>query len=114
MPVMSPVTGPDGKPIGPMTGGGPVDYKEIGTQIEARGAPLGDGRFDVELSVADSAVATPEQNSGAGQATLPVIRTFTSTNNLVLRDGQTRQFTAATDRITGEVVRVDVTLRVVK
>ena len=34
--------------------------------------------------------------------------------DLVLRDGQTRQFTAAADRITGEVVKVDVTLKVVK
>jgi hypothetical protein len=39
---------------------------------------------------------------------------MTAANNLVLRDGQTRQFTAATDRVTGEVVKVDVTLRVVK
>jgi hypothetical protein len=31
-----------------------------------------------------------------------------------LRDGETTQFTAATDRINGEVVRVEVTLNVVK
>jgi hypothetical protein len=45
---------------------------------------------------------------------MPVFRSFRSTNTLVLRDGQTRQFTAATDRVSGEVVRIDVTLNVVK
>jgi hypothetical protein len=33
---------------------------------------------------------------------------------LVMKDGQTREFTAATDRVSGEVVRISVTLRVVK
>ena len=46
--------------------------------------------------------------------TLPVIRSFRASNNVVLKDGQTRQFTAAADRITGEVVKVDVTLKVAK
>ena len=44
----------------------------------------------------------------------PVIRQFRSMNTMVLRDGQTRQFTVATDRVNGEVVRIEVTLRVVK
>jgi hypothetical protein len=56
-------------------------------------------------------VATPQ---GAPATALPVIRTFRASNNLVLRDGQTRQFTAGADRITGEVVKVDVTLKVAK
>jgi hypothetical protein len=110
---MSPAAATDGKPVG-AAGGSPVQYQEIGTQVDARAAMLPDGRFDVELSVGDSAIATPERDAAAGSSTLPVIRSFTSANHLVLRDGQTRQFTAGTDRITGEVVRVDVTLRVVK
>ena len=114
LPSMSPALGPDGKPLSGITGGGPVTYQEIGTQLEARATQIDDGRFEIELSVSDSALATPDADGAAGAATLPVIRTFTSTNHLVLRDGQTRQFTTATDRITGEVVRVEVTLRVVK
>jgi hypothetical protein len=35
-------------------------------------------------------------------------------NTLVLRDGQSRQFTAATDRVSGAVVRIEVTLKVAK
>lgn len=112
VPTMAPVIGPDGKPF-PLgvAGGGPVQYRDVGTEIDCRARTLSDGRFELFVSVFDSAVATPQ---GADASTLPVIRTFKSSNNLVLRDGQTRQFTAAADRITGEIVRVDVTLRVAK
>jgi RNA polymerase sigma factor (sigma-70 family) len=34
--------------------------------------------------------------------------------SLILRDGQTSEFTAATDKITGEVTKIDVTLTVIK
>ena len=113
LPTMAPAVGPDGKSITGFTGGGPIQYKEIGTSIDARGRWLVSpaGAFEVWISVQEDAVATPQ---GASATTLPVIRTLRASNNLVLRDGQTRQFTAAPDRITGEVVKVDVTLKVLK
>ena len=92
--------------------GGPVQYKNIGTQIDAAARPLDDGRFELFISVQDTALAPPPANAPPGA--LPALRTFESQNTIVLRDGQTRPFTAAADRITGEVVRVDVTLRVAK
>jgi hypothetical protein len=106
----------DGKPLAGIPTGGPVMYKAVGTNIDARGRILDGGRFEIWVSVQDDAIATP-QSAGAASApatTLPVIRSFRASNNVVLRDGQTRQFTAAADRITGEVVKVDVTLKVAK
>ena len=106
----------DGKPMTGFPTGGPVMYKAVGTNIDARGRILDGGRFEIWVSVQDDAIATP-QGVGAGSTqstSLPVIRSFRASNNVVLRDGQTRQFTAAADRITGEVVKVDVTLRVAK
>ena len=106
----------DGKPLTGFPTGGPVTYKAVGTNIDARGRILDGGRFEIWVSVQDDAIATP-QGVAAGStssATLPVIRSFRVSNNVVLKDGQTRQFTAAADRITGEVVKVDVTLRVAK
>lgn len=106
----------DGKPMPNFPTGGPVMYKAVGTNIDARGRILDGGRFEIWVSVQDDAIATP-QGVGAGAASatnLPVIRSFRASNNVVLKDGQTRQFTAAADRITGEVVRIDVTLRVAK
>ena len=43
-------------------------------------------------------------------AGIPAFRSFTSTFNVLLKDGQTAQHTAATDPVSGEVLRVDVTL----
>jgi len=106
----------DGKPLTGFPTGGPVTYKAVGTNIDARGRILDGGRFEIWVSVQDDAIATP-QGVAAGSTlstTLPVIRSFRASNNVVLKDGQTRQFTAAADRITGEVVKVDVTLKVAK
>ena len=113
LPTFQAPLGPDGKSPTGMVGGGPVSYEEVGTNIDARARPMGDGRFELTIMVSDTAVAA-SQAPPSGGAALPVIRTFRSSNNLVLRDGQTRQFTAAADRITGEVVKVDVTLKVAK
>ena len=113
LPTFQAPVGPDGKSPTGMVGGGPVSYEEVGTNIDARARPMGDGRFELTIMVADTAVAASQAPPSGGSA-LPVIRTFRSSNNLVLRDGQTRQFTAAADRITGEVVKVDVTLKVAK
>ena len=49
-----------------------------------------------------------------GLTLLPEAAPAALEGTLVLRDGQTRQFSAATDRVNGEVVRIEVTLRVVK
>lgn len=102
----------DGKPVA-VPGPTPFNYQDVSTQIDVKARPLGDGRFELFVSVAERALAMPQDGSPA-LSTVPVIRTFQSSNSIVLRDGQTRQFTAASDRITGEVVRVDVTLRVAK
>jgi hypothetical protein len=101
----------DGKPVTGMLQVNPVTYQDIGTNIDVIARPAGDGRFDINLSVTEKSVVQDPKTQPGG---LPVIRNFTSSNNLVLRDGQTRQFTAASDRITGEVVKVEVTLKVVK
>lgn len=113
LPTMAPALAPDGKPVSGITGGGPIQYRDVGTSIDARGRWLDaqPGAYELWISVQEDAVATPQ---GAGATSLPVIRSFRASNNLVLRDGQTRQFTAAADRITGEVVKVDVTLKVAK
>jgi hypothetical protein len=44
----------------------------------------------------------------------PTLRSFSTSNEVVLKDGQTAQFTAAADKTTGEVMKVDVTLTVEK
>ena len=75
-----------------------------------------DGRFQVEITIDDSSVygeGTAAVNS-APPAGNPSFRSFRASDSLVLKDGQTAQFTTATDKVSGEIVRVDVTLTVVK
>jgi hypothetical protein len=107
---------PKGNPTG-ITGAmpGPVTYRDIGTNIDCTAHSLDDGRFQLLISVEDTSVYTNVQDATTPTVgDMPVFRSFRSTNTLVLRDGQTRQFTAATDRVSGEVVRIDVTLKVAK
>ena len=65
----------------------------------------------LSISVEERSVVQQPQTAAGG---VPVIRNFEAQNSLVLRDGQTRQFTAASDRVTGEIIKIDVTLKVVK
>jgi hypothetical protein len=114
VPVMSPPT-VDGKPVGPVTGGGPVQYRDVGTNIDAWANSFESNRYQVNISIEDNSVYTSEQVASLAKAgELPVFRSFRFMNELVLRDGQSAQFTAATDRVSGEVIKVDVTLTVLK
>jgi hypothetical protein len=101
----------DGKPANPLVS---YSYRDVGTNIDCRARPLGDGRFAVYVSVGERSVVQPPSTCNSSVSCAPVIRNFETENTLVLRDGQTRQFTAAADRVTGEVVKVDVTLKVAK
>ena len=66
-----------------------------------------------ESSVIVTRAAAGSQGS-AGMGDYPVFRSYQSTNTLFVKEGQTTQFTAASDRVSGEVVRVEVKLTVVK
>ena len=100
-------------PAGPMPG--PVNYQDIGTSIDCNAQRMKDGGFQLRISVQDTSVYTNIQDKTTPTVgEMPVFRKFSSTNMLVMKDGQTREFTAATDRVNEEVVRIAVTLRVVK
>lgn len=90
------------------------NYRSIGTSITASAAAAADGRFEVRLFIDDTSIYRTDNKDSGYVADMPVFRSFRSRNTLLLRDGQARQYTAATDRVSGEVVRVDVTVRVLK
>jgi hypothetical protein len=97
--------------------GGPVQYQDVGTSIDCSvSGVLDDGRFRLEITIDDSSVygdgPTPTDNKPAPGN--PSFRSFRATDSMVLRDGQTAQFTTATDKVSGEIVKVDVTLNIVK
>ena len=45
---------------------------------------------------------------------VPSFRNFNSAFTALLRDGQTMQYTSATDPVSGEVMKIDVTAAVMK
>jgi len=97
-----------GAAVNPLTS---YNYRDIGTNIDCSTSALDDGRFFVELNIVDNAVDEQPRNNAVP---LPSLRNFQSNNSLVLKDGQTAQFTAAVDKLTGVVTKVDVGLIVVK
>jgi hypothetical protein len=107
-----PVTLPaDGKPSPPVM----YNYRNIGTNIVCSATTSSDeGRFDVNISLDDSSVFMKEGAAATTVGEMPAFRSFKSRNTLLLRDGQTRQYTAATDRVSSETIRIEVTLKIVK
>jgi len=97
--------------------GGPVQYQDVGTSIDCSvSAAQDDGRFRVEITIDDSSVYgdAPNPTDNKPPPGNPSFRSFRASDSMVLRDGQTSQFTTATDKVSGEIVKVDVTLNVVK
>ena len=112
---VSAIAAPPGNPTGP-TGplAGPVNYQDIGTNIDCTAKVVDEG-FELRVSISDTSVyASIQDKATPTVGDMPVFRSFQSTNTLVLNDGQSREFTAATDRVSGEAIRIAVTLRVVK
>jgi hypothetical protein len=94
-------------------------YRSVGTSIDCTARPVSGGVFRVMLAVSDTSVFMPERTPDSASPTsrvpgVPAFRTFTSNFNLLLKDGQVAQHTAATDPVSGEVLRIDVTLSVIK
>ena len=85
--------------------------KDVGTSIDCRATPgVENGVYKVTLTVADTSVTTTK----LGEQTMPSFRAFNSTVFILLRDGQTAQYASATDPVSGEVLKIDATLNVLK
>jgi hypothetical protein len=97
-----------------------MQYMDVGTNIDARVQPTPDGRFVLNMQIRRSSVHTLEgANKEAawsmGEASgRPILRDYSAGFDFILRDAQTMQTTMATDPVSGRVLRVEVTLNVVK
>lgn len=90
-------------------------YQNIGTNIDCMVTSLADARFSVTIWVTDTSIFNADAPDKPGKPSENAsIRTFTANNTLTMRDGQTVLLMTATDKVTGELIRVDVTLNVVK
>jgi hypothetical protein len=88
-------------------------YKDIGTNIDCSAASQADGSFSLDIKLNDTSVSfdskDPNQMKG-----VPAFRNFTSNFSILVKDGQTAQYASATDPVSGETLKVDVTINVLK
>jgi hypothetical protein len=92
-----------------------TEFRNIGTDIDAIVTRLDAANFSVSLNIRDSSIFTSDQTKLPNTLVDPTaFRTFSASNALNMIDGQTRLFGVATDKITGETMRIEVKLTVLK
>jgi hypothetical protein len=90
-------------------------YRNIGTSIDITAEAVVNAQWRLSLSIDDSSIYPADLAPPSTKTTgAPAFRSFKSVNAITLRDGQSLDYTMATDRLTGEVYRVSVKLTVVK
>jgi hypothetical protein len=89
-------------------------YKDIGTNIDCNATSQADGSFVLEIKLNDSSVSFDSKDPGQTLKGIPAFRNFTSNFSIVMKDGQTAQYASATDPVSGETLRVDATINVLK
>lgn len=96
------------------------NYRDVGTNIDCLAIRMAGGLYQLAMTVNDSSVHVDStQKPGAGTSELyvrdvPSFRSFNSSFTILLKDGQSTQYTSATDPVTGEVMKIDVTLNLMK
>lgn len=100
------------------TPSGSHTYRSIGTNVDCSASMRVSGLYRLALSVSDTSVAATRESVEPASVDRPALpatfRSFNSSFALLLKDGQSAQYTSATDPVTGEVMKVDVTLSVVR
>ena len=107
------------------TGVNQFTYMDIGTGVDCRAISSPDGRYRLELSIDRSYLYTPGQGEQEKPASIggervslssgnPIVARFNSSYDLYLKDGQTIEATSTTDPISGRVLKISVTVNIVK
>jgi hypothetical protein len=94
------------------------NYRSVGTNIDCRADSVSGGAIKLSITVSDSSIHLESQAGTAAKGPVagevPAFRTFNATFTVLMRDGQTTQYTSAVDPVNGEVMKIDVTLNVMK
>jgi len=98
-----------------------IQYRNVGTSLDCTADVMSDGRYKLNISLDQASIyAAPDRRPSAASAVqtamadAPMFRSYRSTFNALMRDGQSTQFVAAADPVTGDVSKVDVTVNVVR
>jgi type II secretory pathway component GspD/PulD (secretin) len=112
LPIASTMFGPGNQPSTSYS------YRDVGTNIDCQAQEVPGGTYNLAITISDSSVQLESQEGSATKkatvSDVPAFRAFNASFNMLLRDGQTLQYASATDSVSGEVVKIDVTLNVLK
>jgi hypothetical protein len=93
-------------------------YLDVGMNIDCGIQTEGDGRYFLRLTLERSSLYPNKSVEGerlvANPGGQPLIRQFRTSENLILKDGQTSENLLSTDPLSGHTVRVSVTINVQK
>jgi len=91
-------------------------YQNVGTEIDCSATTIDDSTFLFNVTVSDSSVyyADKSEVPSTTLSGIPAFRNFSAKFVAVLRDGQSTQYVAATDPVSGQVVKIDATLNLLK
>lgn len=89
-------------------------YEQVGTNVTCDAQVVGEDRYRIRVLIEESSIEGAERVSTAAslEPGTPIFPSFMSDATLVLRDGESGQYLAATDRFRGETIRIDVALTV--
>jgi len=107
------------------TGKDQFSYLDVGTNMDARASRNTDGHFILSLILERSWVAdyaavpvtksdTSQADAAAGHFREPIVQQFKSELDLKIREGQPVESTMATDPLSGKVLKVEVSVAIVK
>ena len=97
------------------TGAQSYSYQSVCTSITASSAKeTTPGQYVVSVRISDSQLLSDAVAPSLATKGLMRTQQFSSSVRLPLRDAQTISYNAATDKLTGDLVRVEVTLNVLK
>ncbi len=94
-------------------------YRNVGTNIICFAEDRGEGLYQLRLMVETSSIyGSPVLQTGRAPTELaggkPIFNSFSVNLDPLLRDGQSVEAVASTDPVTGDVVKIDVSLNVKK
>ena len=89
-------------------------YRDVGTNIDVQAQGPVDGLYNLEIKLNDSSIGFDAKGTEPALKGVPAFRNFTSNFSILVKDGQTAQYASATDPVSGETVKVDVTINVLK
>jgi hypothetical protein len=92
-----------------------MQYIDVGTNIDCRARHAEGDAYRLSVVVERSWVdGASDLSATPGQLPEPIIRQFKNEMEVTLRDGQTSEPTVATDSMTGKVMKIEVSLTVLK